>query len=123
MVWPGGVVPTPPSARIQFGVLLLREPSTLIASATVWPPLTRISWAPCGCLPPLVSATCVSPPLADAGTVNFAVLPCSAMDRARFVGLAPPPPQAPMVAAAAVSARTEPTVRGRGLVGATGFLL
>src|SRR5207302_11324825 len=57
--------------------------------------------------------TCVSPPLAVAGMVNLAVLPCSLIDRGRLDSLAAPPPPHPATATpAAVTATAMRAPRG-----------
>src|ERR1700716_4647555 len=104
-VWPPGVVPTPPSARTQVGVLFELLASTLTASAGVWPRATRTSCALCGALPELTSTTWVSPPLPVAGTVNLAALPTSVIVNERFLGLTGLVPPHPATATpAAISA-------------------
>ena len=52
----------------------------------MWAPSMRISWAPCGLLPLLLSCTVTTPPLTEAGPANFEALPASEMPNANVVG-------------------------------------
>src|SRR4051812_28476532 len=106
---PGGAVPTPPSARIQSGVLLLLLEMVFSTSCGVWLPTIRTSSPPCGLLPSFESVISTSPPLVELGTVYLVVLPCSLTLTSRVVRLNSsdcllPPQPATTTAAASGSA-------------------